>query len=101
MDVMDALGDPTRRRIVEVLSAGSLNSGAIAAHFPISRPAVSQHLRVLAESGIVTVHREGTRQIYTLDPASLDKAGNWLEAQRRRWSGSLDALEKALDSEEE
>ena len=66
-----ALGDPTRREIFERLRSGPLSVGEIAAGLPISRPAVSQHLRVLKEAGLVTERREGTRRVYRLDPDGL------------------------------
>ncbi|MEV0729213.1 metalloregulator ArsR/SmtB family transcription factor [Polymorphospora sp. NPDC050346] len=98
MEVLDVLGDPVRRRIVEALSSGSLTSGAIAARFEISRPAISQHLRALLAAGVVTVRPEGTRRVYTLNPDALDTATDWLEQQRVRWNRGLDALEHALDT---
>ncbi|UED84560.1 ArsR/SmtB family transcription factor [Streptomyces profundus] len=100
MSALDTLADPTRRRIVELLATGELNAGAIAARFDSSRPAISQHLGILVEGGVLTVRRAGTQRIYRLNPAPLVEAGDWLSAQANRWAQALDALESALDQEE-
>ncbi len=84
---------------MELLAAGELNAGAIAARFDSSRPAVSQHLGVLVEGGVLMVRRVGTQRIYRLDPAPLAEAGDWLSAQANRWAQALDALESALNEE--
>lgn len=68
---LDALGDPTRREIIEALRSGELTVGAIAERLPVSRPAVSKHLRVLEGAGLVTGWREGTRHLYAVDPAGV------------------------------
>jgi DNA-binding transcriptional ArsR family regulator len=68
---LDALGDPTRRAIFELLTREEHAVGELAEHFPISRPAVSQHLRVLADCGLLTVRREGTRRVYAADPSGI------------------------------
>ncbi len=81
---LDALGDPTRRRVLEVIAGGELPAGAVVhalrERSPISQPAVSQHLRVLREAGLVTVRSEGTRRIYAVDGAGLTAARAWLDA---------------------
>jgi DNA-binding transcriptional ArsR family regulator len=69
--VLDALGDPTRRQIFESLKAGPRSVGELAAGLPVSRPAVSQHLRVLKEAGLVSDRKEGTRRLYRIDPGGL------------------------------
>ncbi|GHC71843.1 putative transcriptional regulator, ArsR family protein [Nocardiopsis terrae] len=94
---MEAIGEPNRRRVVEVLAAGELSAGGIAAGFDISRPAVSQHLRVLVEAGVLRVRSEGRQRLYSVDPAALDEVGDWLEVQRGRWNRALDALEQAMN----
>ena len=80
--VFEALGDATRRRVLEVLAGGEKTVGAVVAAVqergPISQPAVSQHLKVLLEAGLVTVRAEGTRRVYAVDPAGLDAARAWL-----------------------
>ena len=83
------LGDPTRRRVVELLSTGERTAGEIADAFPQSRPAMSRHLRLLREAGIVTSRAEGTRRVYALNRAPLADLEQWL-AQR------LDALDTEL-----
>src|SRR6187401_2772683 len=96
MHAFDVLGDPVRRRILELIAEGELPSGAITsavqAEFGISQPAVSQHLRVLRESGFATVHPEGTRRVYALEPGPLASADEWFDAFRRFWMPRLDAL---------
>lgn len=96
MHALDVLGDPVRRRILEVLADGERSSGAIneVIHhdFGISQPGVSQHLRMLRESGFATVRAEGTRRIYALDPAPLRQVDTWLQPFRRYWERKLDAL---------
>jgi DNA-binding transcriptional ArsR family regulator len=80
--VFEALGDPTRRQILELLASGEQPAGTVVATLqtraPISQPAVSQHLRVLREAGLVTVRAEGTRRLYAIDEAGLDAAKGWL-----------------------
>jgi DNA-binding transcriptional ArsR family regulator len=96
----DVLGDPVRRRILELLAEGERASGEVGAvvqeEFGISQPAVSQHLRVLRESGFATVRAEGTRRLYSVDPAPLREIDRWLEHYRRFWSQPLDALATEL-----
>jgi DNA-binding transcriptional ArsR family regulator len=93
---LTALADPTRRRIVEMLSRGECASGAIADSFAISAPAVSQHLKVLREASLVTVRVEGQRRVYAINPAGLTEIDAWLSQVRRFWAGRLDALEHEL-----
>jgi DNA-binding transcriptional ArsR family regulator len=96
MHAFDVLGDPVRRRILELLADGERSSGAvveaIGAEFGISQPAVSQHLRVLRESGFATVRPEGTRRLYSVDPAGMRQVDTWLEQFRGFWAQRLDAL---------
>lgn len=101
MKALQALSDPTRRRIVELLAsdddgAGERSAGALAAEFTMSRPAVSRHLRVLREHGLVRVRGEGTRQLYSLDPAPLAELDDWLGRYRSFWSNRLDALDTEI-----
>jgi DNA-binding transcriptional ArsR family regulator len=78
--VLDALGDRTRRQIVECLRGGPSSVGELAARLPVSRPAVSQHLTVLKRSGLVRCEEQGTRNIYRLDPAALASLRAWLDS---------------------
>jgi DNA-binding transcriptional ArsR family regulator len=91
-----ALADPTRRRIVELLAERDRDAGELAAAFPVSRPAVSRHLRVLRESGLVTVRSQAQRRVFSLDPRPLDELASWLNRYRSFWSQRLDALETEL-----
>jgi DNA-binding transcriptional ArsR family regulator len=96
----DVLGDPVRRRILELLADGEQSSGAVTeviqAEFGISQPAVSQHLRVLRDSGFASVRPEGTRRLYAVDPAPLREVDAWLDQFRGFWSQRLDALATEL-----
>jgi DNA-binding transcriptional ArsR family regulator len=97
----DVLGDPVRRRILELLADGEQTSGAIAAviqgEFGISQPGVSQHLRVLRESGFTTVRADGARRLYAVDSAPLREIDLWLERFRGFWNQRLDALGTELE----
>jgi DNA-binding transcriptional ArsR family regulator len=96
MHAFEVLGDPVRRRILELIADDEHNSGAICAviqtEFGISQPAVSQHLRVLREAGFATVRPEGTRRMYAVSPGALREVDAWLEPFRRAWTPHLDAL---------
>lgn len=93
---LDILGDPVRRRILELLATGEHPAGAvveaISAEFGISQPAVSQHLRVLREAGLATVRADGARRLYAVDPDPLREVDRWLDQFRQYWSTKLDAL---------
>ena len=93
---MDALGDPTRRAIFERLRSGPLSVGEIAAELPVSRPAVSQHLRVLKEAGLVTERRNGTRRLYRLDPDGLGELRRYVEDF---WTDALAAFKAEAERE--
>lgn len=100
MLAFDILGDPVRRFILEQLadserSAGEITS-AVHDRFGISQPAVSQHLRVLRESGFVTVRPDGTRRFYSVDAEPLREVDTWLDPYRRFWNSRLDALDTEL-----
>ncbi|TDD55019.1 ArsR family transcriptional regulator [Nonomuraea terrae] len=96
MHAFDILGDPVRRRILELLAEGEQTSGAITdvirAEFALSQPAVSQHLRVLRENGFASVRAEGARRFYAVDPTSLSEVDVWLDRFRGFWDQRLDAL---------
>ena len=100
MHAFDVLGDPVRRRILELLADGELTAGAITAtvqaEFGISQPAVSQHLKVLRESGFATVRPEGTRRLYAVDAAPFHELDDWLDPFRRFWEQRLDSLATEL-----
>ncbi|MGZ8805051.1 MAG: ArsR/SmtB family transcription factor [Microbacterium sp.] len=96
MHALDVLGDPVRRRVLELLADGELSAGEVGAviqrEFGISQPAVSQHLRVLRESGFARVRAAGAKRLYTVDPAPLAAADAWFDPFRRFWQPHLDAL---------
>jgi DNA-binding transcriptional ArsR family regulator len=100
MHAFDVLGDPVRRRILELLADGEQTSGAVTAtivrEFGITQPAVSQHLKVLRDSGFVMVRAEGTRRLYTVDITPLREVDHWLDRFRRFWDQRLDALATEL-----
>jgi DNA-binding transcriptional ArsR family regulator len=97
--VFNALADPTRRRIVERLSRRSLTVGEIAAEFSISQPAISKHVRVLEESGLLQREIVGRVHHCTLSPAAMESALKWIEKQRAYWNAALDRLDALLASE--
>lgn len=76
---LDALGEPTRRRIFELLRDGPLPVGAVAEQLPVSRPAVSQHLRVLVDAGLVSFRKDGTRRLYEVDPEGVAELRAWVD----------------------
>jgi DNA-binding transcriptional ArsR family regulator len=96
----DVLGDPVRRRILELLADGEQTSGAVTdlirAEFALSQPAVSQHLRVLRENGFASVRAEGARRYYAVEAGPLSEVDAWLDRFRRFWDQRLDALETEL-----
>ena len=97
MRVAHAIADPVRREILELLRGGAMTAGGIAARFDISRPAVSRHLRVLRESGLVVDEARGRERVYRLETAPLEPLVAWLDALRAtpadRWDTALGALE--------
>ena len=100
MHAFDILGDPTRRRILQLLADGEMSSGEITVvihrEFGISQAAVSQHLRVLRENGFATVRAAGARRLYVVDAAPLREVDDWLERFRTLWDQPLDALATEL-----
>jgi DNA-binding transcriptional ArsR family regulator len=93
-----ALGDPTRRLIFERVAEAPSAVGALAARLPVSRPAVSQHLRVLKEAGLVTETADGARRIYRLDPRGIAAMRDWLDGH---WAAALAAFEQFVDEQQE
>jgi DNA-binding transcriptional ArsR family regulator len=94
---MSALGDPTRRRIFERLAERPLPVGQLARDLPVSRPAVSQHLRVLKDAGLVVDRQVGTRRVYSVDPDGVDAMRTYLD---RFWERSLQAFRTAVEHDE-
>ena len=101
MQSLLAIADPTRRRIVELLAKGERTAGELVDEFDVSAPAISQHLNVLREAGLVTTRVEGQSRIQTLNPDGLDDIGAWLDRTRNFWSQRLDALERELKADDE
>jgi DNA-binding transcriptional ArsR family regulator len=95
-EVFSALGDPTRRRIVERLARGSLTVGQIASGFSISAPAITKHLKILERSGVVAREVVGRTHHCRLEPTVMRAAGSWLDKQERFWNAALDRLEIEL-----
>jgi DNA-binding transcriptional ArsR family regulator len=94
-----ALADPTRRAVLDLLRSGSQPAGQIARIFPLSRPAISKHLRLLRQAHLVEERREGRRRIYRLNPAPLMAVDSWLEQYRSFWRANLSRLKTFVESE--
>ena len=94
-----ALADPTRRAVLDLLRRGSQPAGQIAGAFPVSRPAISKHLRLLRRAHLVREHREGRLRVYQLNPEPLRAVDSWLEQYRSFWSASLNSLKAFVESE--
>lgn len=95
-NAISALSDPTRRAIFERIAARPMAVGEIAAELPVTRPAVSQHLKVLKDAALVTDTAEGTRRVYRIDPAGLGAIRQWLD---RHWSGALADFQEEAERE--
>jgi len=94
-----ALADPTRRRIVELLAQRDLSAGEVAVQFDCTGPAISHHLKVLREAGLVRQSVHAQQRIYTLDLAGLDSIGAWVEEQRHFWNQRLDRLSAQIQAD--
>ncbi|MFY9911841.1 MAG: metalloregulator ArsR/SmtB family transcription factor [Candidatus Sulfotelmatobacter sp.] len=94
-----AVADPTRRAVLDLLRRGSQPAGAIAQAFPVSRPAISKHLRLLRRAHLVREHREGRHRVYDLNPEPLRALDSWLEQYRSFWTMSLGNLKSFVESE--
>lgn len=99
--VFDALADPIRRRLLELVARGERTAGELASEFSVSRPAISRHLRVLRDSGLVTWRGQAQQRLYRLNPAPLEEAAAWIERTRDQWTTRLDALERHLDARDD
>ena len=96
LDALGALGDPTRRAIFELLARRPSSVQELADQLPISRPAVSQHLKVLREAGFASVRADGNRRLYAIDSRPLQAVDSWLDQFRRFWQHKLDALDTEI-----
>ena len=92
-----ALADPTRRRVLEALASGPKAVGEIAASFPVSRPAISQHLKILKAAGLVADRADGTRRVYSIDPTGLGPLRAWLD---QFWGVALEAFKAEVERDE-
>ena len=101
MHVFAALADETRRRIVDALRNGERSVGDLVAHCELSQPAVSQHLRVLRDAGLVHVRRDAQRRFYSINPDGMRVIELWLERHRRVVADKLDDLDRYLDQRED
>lgn len=99
-DVFAAVGDPTRRRVLDLLTRGELPVRRIAAPFTMSRPAISQHLRILLDARLVQVRRDGREHYYRLHARPLRRVYDWVSHYERFWQGKLKTLGEYLDREE-
>ncbi len=92
-DVFQAIADPTRREIIHLLAQESLNLNAVADRFDISRPAISKHIKILKECGLITIHQQGRERICEAKIDSLNDVSHWVEQYRKFWEDKLDSLE--------
>lgn len=99
MPALTALADPTRRQIIEMLALRELTAGEIVKAFPLTAPAISQHLKVLREARLIKVRVEGQKRIQSLNPEGLAEIEAWTKRMRTFWEGRLDALEQELKRE--
>lgn len=98
MTVFTALADPTRLAILDLLCRRERSVGELVDQFDLTQPAVSQHLRVLKEAGLVASRAEAQRRVYSINPAPLRKLDAWLQRYRKFWAVELDSLERHLDN---
>ena len=101
MQSLLALADPTRRRMVELLAQRERTAGELVQEFNLSAPAISQHLNILREAGLIITRPQGQSRIQSFNPQGLDDLEAWLQRTRDTWSQRLDALEQALRAEDE
>jgi DNA-binding transcriptional ArsR family regulator len=100
-DVFQAIADPTRREIIDLLSNQSLNLNAVAGHFDISRPAISKHIKILTECGLIMIKQEGRDRYCRTDVQKLKEVDQWLNRYRKFWNSKLDALGDFLERSED
>lgn len=92
-DVFQAIADPTRREIIHLLARESLNLNAVADRFEISRPAISKHIKILTECGLITIHQQGRERWCEAKLESLNEVSDWVTQYRKFWESKLDSLE--------
>lgn len=101
MQSLSAIADPTRRRIIELLAVRDRTAGELVKEFDLTAPAISQHLNILREAGLVVTRPEGKSRIQSLNPGGFDELDAWLQRTRAFWSRRLDALERELRADDE
>ena len=95
-DVFQAIADPTRRAILDLLAQQSLTLNGVAEHFPISRPAISKHIKILTECGLVVIHQRGRERICEVQLDKLNEVSDWVEQYRLTWERRFDRLDELL-----
>lgn len=95
-DVFQAIADPTRRQIIDLLSGEAMNLNSIAEHFDVTRPAISNHIRILNECGIITIDQVGRERICRIQPKNLKEIADWIGQYDDLWESKIDAFEKYL-----
>jgi len=100
MTPFEALAEPNRRRILDVLREGERPAGDLVEALALSQPGVSKHLKLLREAGLVSVRADGQRRLYRLEPQGLSELAAWLAPYRRFWAGRLDRLDEHLEREQ-
>jgi DNA-binding transcriptional ArsR family regulator len=95
-DVFQAIADPTRREIISLLATQSLNLNSVAEKFDVSRPAISKHIKILEECGVVVVYQKGRERVCEAKLEKLNEVAEWIEKYRQMWESKLDALEEYL-----
>lgn len=98
-DVFQAIADPTRREIIHLVSRQSLTQNAVADHFDISRPAVSKHIKILTECGLIVIKQQGRERYCEVQLKQLNEVSDWIEQYREFWASKLDALGKFLEED--
>lgn len=98
-DVFQAIADPTRREIIRVIALKSMNLNAVSEHFDISRPAISKHIKILTECGLISIRTEGRERICEAKLSNLRQVSEWVEEYKSFWSDKLDALGHFLENE--
>lgn len=98
-DVFQAIADPTRREIINIIAHRSLNLNAVAERFDVSRPAISRHIKILAECGLIVIKQQGRERYCEATLTSLNQVSHWIEQYRVFWTSKLDALENFLNEE--
>lgn len=96
-DVFQAIADPTRRAIINMLAQKSLNLNAVAEKFDVSRPAISKHIKILTECGLVVINQQGRERYCEAKLGKLNEVSDWVEQYRKFWTAKLDALENYLN----